>query len=446
MRLRQALVIGAAAAALLGMVAGTTQARDVRDVLGNPGAGPNDPVGKALRPLGSLIGAQVANQIPTLSTSAGFTYEYNPELEIYERSARTFGPLFAERAVTLGKGRFNINASYTYLKFDQINGNDLDSLTSRVEQAQLNGQPGFAGLVRPDLVGQFNGLTQDQVFTEVTADLSIEAQITDFSFTYGVLDNFDLNIDIPIVRTYAHIGVDQQILDPRFSALLDPGFAASQPTILEGPARDREDAVGIGDVRLRSKFLGLTGPVRVGGLLDFVMATGDKNDFRGTGDWRLGSFLIASGTFLDIFEPHIQGGVEWNINDVDISQAKYGAGVTTQLTDFAAITVDFLGRSEFGRLGNIKNSGRLPAVETVGGERRFVTDANGNLFDSNGDPLFPGRPLFADIKRNDVLDLALGAKLAITENAILFATVVLPLNQDGLRADFVPTAGFEASF
>ena len=83
---------------------------------------PNNPVLQgALGPLGNAIGSQVANQIPALSTSAGYTYEWNQELEVLERSAKTFGPLFSERAVTLGRGKFNINASYTYIKFNEFN-------------------------------------------------------------------------------------------------------------------------------------------------------------------------------------------------------------------------------------------------------------------------------------------------------------------------------------
>src|SRR5689334_6084656 len=62
---------------------------------------PGSPLTAALQPLADSIGSQVANQIPTLSTSAGYTYEWNPELEVLERSAKTFGPLFTERAVTL---------------------------------------------------------------------------------------------------------------------------------------------------------------------------------------------------------------------------------------------------------------------------------------------------------------------------------------------------------
>jgi len=435
MAARQAWVMGAATAVLWAAMVGGSAARDVRDVLGLPGAGADDVIANALRPLGSVVGTQIANQIPTLSTSAGFTYEYNPELEVYERSARTFGPLFAERAVTLGQRKFNVNVSYTYLDFDEINGRDLDNLRNRIEIATLNGQRSFAGLVRSDLVNQFNGLTSDQIFSEVVADLNLEAQIFDFSFTYGVLDNLDVNVDIPLVRTYAHISVSQQILDPRFVAELDPAFAAQQPVISDGPARDREDAFGIGDVRLRSKYLGYSGPVRIAGLLDFVMATGNKADFQGTGDWRVGTFIIASGTVLDILEPHAQAGVEWNINDVDVSQAKYGVGVTAQPVEFLSLTVDFLGRSEFGALGRIPSSGRLPAVEN--GE--LVTDDAGNL-------VLQGRPLFVDIKRNDILDLALGLKVSVAPQAIFFVTFIVPLNDDGLRAEFVPTAGFEATF
>jgi hypothetical protein len=433
---RRALVVGAVAAALVFGGARAGEARHLQDVLGFPGStSADDPIAAALRPLGSVIGQQIANQIPTLSTSAGYTYEYNPDLEVYERSTKTFGPLFSERAVTLGRGKFNINTSYTYLDFAKFNGKDIGNLKNRVAIANVDGQRTFAGLIRPDLVDQFPGLSDNQIFSEVTADLRLEAQIVDFSVTYGLLDNLDVNVDIPVIRTYAHLSVSQEILDPRFVAELPADFAAQFPDLSDGPARDRESAVGIGDVRLRSKYLAYEGPVRVAGLLDFIMATGNKADFQGTGDWRLGTFLIASGTLFDILEPHAQGGIEWNMNDVDISQAKYGAGITAQVADFAALTVDFLGRSEFGALGRIPSEGRLPAVR----DGNFVVDDNGNL-------VFEGRPLFLNIKRNDILDLAIGGKVSILPQAILFVTFTVPLNEDGLRADFVPTAGIEATF
>ena len=88
------------------------------------------------RPLGKAIGSQVANQIPALSTSAGYTYEWNPELEVLERSAETFGPLFTERAVTRRPRQVQHQRRRTPTSSStEFNGKNLDKLTNRVERA-----------------------------------------------------------------------------------------------------------------------------------------------------------------------------------------------------------------------------------------------------------------------------------------------------------------------
>src|SRR6186997_21433 len=43
--------------------------------------------------------------LPTSSSSAGFTYRFNPSLGTLERTTTNFGPSFVERAVTSGRGR-----------------------------------------------------------------------------------------------------------------------------------------------------------------------------------------------------------------------------------------------------------------------------------------------------------------------------------------------------
>ena len=425
---RRALVVVVSCAVLWLALAGQSEARNLRRTLGQPVEHQGGVLAAALAPLGSVIGSQIANQIPTLSTSAGFTYEFNPELEIYERSTQNFGPLFSERAITIGRNKFNINTSYTYIGFDTYDGQDLHHLKSQVEISADRTR--FAGLRRPDLADRFSGLTPEQVFTQVGVDLDLEAQLFDLSFTYVLLDNLDVNIDIPVIRTFARSTVTELTLDPRFEAVLPPGFDTG-PNIVERFSA-RESSVGIGDIRLRSKYLAFSGPVRVAGLFDLILPTGSPGNFQGAGYTRLGTFLIASGTITDVLEPHAQAGVEFNADYLDKSQAKYVVGVTAQLGSVAAATVDFIGRSEFGALERIPNSARLPAVE------------NGEIIESA--PPFTGRPVILDINRNDVLDLAVGGKVAIAQRAIVFATVTLPLNDDGLRADVVPTAGFELSF
>ena len=41
---------------------------------------------------------------PVSSTGGGFTFQYDSELEVFTRTADSLGPIFAERAPTLGKG------------------------------------------------------------------------------------------------------------------------------------------------------------------------------------------------------------------------------------------------------------------------------------------------------------------------------------------------------
>jgi hypothetical protein len=234
-----------------------------------------------------------------------------------------------------------------------------------------------------------------------------------------------------------------------------------QPAVVDGvpgsftvfdPSADRDDKLGIGDIHLRAKYAALRRPISMAALLDLSLPTGNKKNFQGTGDTRLQTSLVASKDVLDFLEFHTQAGVQFNINTIDRSQARYAAGVTAQATSAIAVTVDFIGRSEFGPQGRIPNTGRLPAVRDIDGVPTLTQpiseidgfDENGNRI--NEDDNFKGRPIFVDIKRNDILDLAVGARLAVGEQGILFLNFLVPLNQDGLRADFIPTVGFEKTF
>jgi hypothetical protein len=440
-----AMVLGVA-----GALAGSAEAKNLRDALIPGDLANNEVLGGALKPLAGAIGSQVANQIPSLSTSAGYTYEWNPELEVLERSAKTFGPLFTERAVTLGRNKFNINASYTYIKFSEFNGKNLDKLKNQVETAFVpeTGQKQYFGLFREfDDVNDPNikRLAGDQV----TLDLDLEAQLFDFSFTYGVLDTLDVNIDVPVLLTYARSSVREVLPDPRCLgvnedcdiALRDLGGDNNGFFVLPEQT-SRDSSLGIGDIHLRTKWAPIAKPVRLAGLLDLALPTGDAGDFQGTGDTRLATTLIASRDIWTMFEVHTQGGVEFNVNDVDHSQARYAAGITAQVASFMALTVDFIGRSEFSAQGRIKNTGRLPAVRNIDG----VDTLTQPLDELTNNENFKGRPLFVDIKRNDILDLAVGGRFAIGDRAMIIANFLVPLNQDGLRADFIPTVGAEVNF
>ena len=113
------------------------------------------------------------------------------------------------------------------------------------------------------------------------------------------------------------------------------------------------------------------------------------------------------------------------------------------MASFAALTVDFLGRSEFGAQARIPER-RAPArpCATSTASTRWRSRSTSCTNDDN----FKGRPLFVDIKRNDVLDLAVGGRFAIGERAMILANFLVPLNQDGLRSNFIPTISVETNF
>jgi hypothetical protein len=52
----------------------------------------------------------------------------------------------------------------------------------------------------------------------------------------------------------------------------------------------------------------------------------------------------------------------------------------------------------------------------------------------------------AFVPRSDVLDVAVGMKVNLFRALVAFASAVVPLTNDGLRAEVIPAAGVEASF
>ena len=63
---------------------------------------------------------------PFGSSSAGFTYTFDPALGVYNRSTQTFGPIFSERPITAGKGKFSFGVNYQQAHYDQLEGRSLE--------------------------------------------------------------------------------------------------------------------------------------------------------------------------------------------------------------------------------------------------------------------------------------------------------------------------------
>src|SRR5258708_3074909 len=79
----------------------------------------------------TLFNTSLASQlasVPLPSPASGFTYELDPALGVMKRSTQSFGPIFAERAETIGRKKFSLGVNYQRFSFDTIEGIDLTAV------------------------------------------------------------------------------------------------------------------------------------------------------------------------------------------------------------------------------------------------------------------------------------------------------------------------------
>jgi hypothetical protein len=332
---------------------------------------------------------------PATTTTPGFTYRYNPELGIYERSSGSLGPAFLERAETLGRGRFDAAVSYLYADFTELDGDDLETDT-----------------FRPFIIRDISGFAvpEQAAFPKFT----LRSHAFYFSSSYGLTDRWDVNLLVPVFHT--EFEVDETLITQ------------------DGPqaVRVNEERIGIGDIQLRTKYRMLEqGDFRMAGGLSLILPSGEEEDFQGLGDTRVVPTLVASFARAR-FDVHGSAGVEFNGAEIDRTRARYGVGASYGILERLTVLVDVIGTSAFvdeellvTRLAPGADAGELSAVEGVE---------------------IDGRDVFAVVERNDIVDLSVGLKANPWRSLVLFASAIVPITQDGIRADVIPSAGFNYSF
>ena len=129
---------------------------------------------------------------PVSSTGGGFTFQYDRELEVFTRTTDSLGPIFAERATTLGEKKINFGFSYTYINYSKLQGKDLHNLKSIVflDEKQKN-----KNLLQLDF------------------DVNVKTNLFSFYGTYGITDRWDISILIPILQVQLDVDSTGRILN-----------------------------------------------------------------------------------------------------------------------------------------------------------------------------------------------------------------------------------------
>jgi hypothetical protein len=249
-------------------------------------------------PFNTAIASQLTS-LPIPSPASGLIYTFDKALGVYTRSARSFGPILAERAETIGRDKFAFGFSHQNFNFDSIDSVPLRRVSSVFVHIPNPAAPQFA---------------QDIITADSFVDLRI-GQFTTF-VTYGLHDRIDVSVAFPWVS--ASLGVTSDATIQRIGTGSDTsihGFG-SHGDGAKGQFSNTSSAAGVGDVICRLKgnvFRSEAAGIALG--VDVRAPTGDPYDFLGSGAPGVKPFAAISFN-VGSFSPHVNLGYQWNGNSV----------------------------------------------------------------------------------------------------------------------------------
>jgi hypothetical protein len=340
--------------------------------------------------------------VPVGTSSGGFTYRFNRQTGALELKTQSFGPLFAERASTLGsQGTFSLGVNAQATRFVSFEGRNLRNgdLRSRIA----------AG----------NEILDVHRFT-----FNVGTQTTVLSASLAADDNIDVGVIVPLVRTS---------LNGTMTALL--------PT---GQRTEIADASGssVGDIVARGKWNFLDRPrYGLAAMLEIVLPTGSEEQLASTGHLRVRPVFVASAESGG-FSPHANLGVTFGGDGVRVRddgvffpvieqaepgyEVNYAVGADVTPTGPLTLFADIIGRS-------LQSVARFE-----GGQRlRHVPEFGTTL------------AIEGFVAREGTLHVRLGAiggRTIVFGRGLLSAAVLFPLNDEGLQPGLTPVVGFDYTF
>ena len=387
--------------------------------------GDDSPQFRAVEQFSSQIAYQLSS-FPLASSAGGFTYRFDPSLGVLTRVSDSFGPIYAERVDTVGKGRFNLGINYSHFTFDEIDN--------------LNLRDGDVRLVFTHEDTNHDGDNESLFFEGdvITAQLllKIETDIAAFVMTYGVTDKFDVGVAVPIVSVKLDAVTNAEI-SRLATGTVAPGIHRFQNGQSTESFRQSGSASGVGDVVLRAKYRLLEGP-QAGLALssDVRLPTGEERDLLGTGATQVKAYLVGSAHFGG-FSPHINGGYSWSLEAAGDPQVPdeiaYTAGFDWALSPRLTFAVDVLGRT-------FRNTQKVAVVDTL-----FEANASTDPTQPNIVSAVLPRLVTSPGNINTLLG-SVGVKINPFGNFLLTLNGLFPLNSEGLQDGFTPLIGIDYSF
>jgi hypothetical protein len=416
---------------------------------------PGNPAVGIVRNFNKLMMVQLAT-FPLGSPAGGFTYTFDQSLGTFRRATTSFGPAFAERAITIGRNKLNVGFTYQHTRYDTFEGQNLDDGSIKIYLRHTDccrsgvgggsGMGGGMGGAGGGPIEQPNGSRLDPPFEgdliQAALSLSAKTDTAALSVNYGVTNRWDVALIVPLV--HINLSADVQATIIRLATANDPlthTFVAGNPNATQKTFHAAGTADGLGDVVIRSKYRvagGANGGIA--GAVDLRLPTGDRANLLGAGG-QAKVFLIQSGGTDRLME-HVNAGYTSSWGRVPSAgllslvgseepvpdEIGFAAGVEFVVESRLTVVADVLGRT-------LRRAGRLGLAS-----KPFVFEGRTAVETAMFDELEP---------RAGNLNLTLGTagiKFNPVGSFLLSANVLFPLNKSGLRSRLSTVVGLDYTF
>jgi hypothetical protein len=291
-------------------------------------------VGSAQTTLNQTLSTAIATQLailPIISPASGFTYKYDSAAGAFVRTSSSFGPIYTERAETIGRGKVSFGVSYQRFRFGSLDGVNLHNLPAVFTHIPGTGPGGADETYEADVIKTTNNI-----------DLNMDQTL--LYGTVGITDRLDISVAVPIVSIRMGVSSDADIIRVSGPTFIPAPGAPPIPNPHEFNAQgaltnvytSNGNATGVGDVTFRIKGNVLqTENMSVALAMDVRAPTGNAMDFLGSGAIGIKPFIAISAGKR--FSPHINVGYQWNGQSI-LAGNLTGTTVTENSSDQTVVT------------------------------------------------------------------------------------------------------------
>lgn len=360
--------------------------------------------------LGNAIGASVDNT-PITSASSGTTFEFVNGAPV--KTSTSSGPIFGERAQTLGRGQFYIGFNVTQMHFERLRGIPVNDIIinfthQNVAPSDTMGSPLFE-----------NDVIQVQVAMNV--NLLVSTLVAD----YGLVDGIDLSVAVPVVRTSISANSVATILPFSGIGTSPHFFGGTQANpVTTAVASMSGAATGIGDVAARAKInVTQTKSFGTAILIEGRFPTGNADNLLGSGSFSGRGELISSATFGQ-WSPHVNLGYILRDGDLENNAILANLGFDQLVASNVTMGFDLLSEWQLGANKLIVP----PPVQYQAPYAHQVQVSN-----------IPNQ-------KDNFASASVGFKFTTQRGIVVVTNALFPLRNSGLQPSVVWSGGLEYTF